>query len=143
MKRFYFTLCIAALGSAAIVSCHKETVDVQDTPKSSTAIMRVNADAVQTKTYIDEVSASEYNIKWSKGDAIACFEVAQVEEEGSTVATVFNKVSSSPLSEACTSGSFTMDFSGNEGSSPFSYIFVYPASKYTKSTNTYRVEIPY
>ena len=142
MKRFYFPLCIAALGTAAIVSCQKETVDVQDTPKSSTAIMSVNADAVQTKTSIDEVSASEYNINWSKGDAIACYEVAQVEEEGSVVATVLGKVSSTPLSEASASASFIMDFSGNEGSAPFSYIFAYPASKYTKSNNTYRVEIP-
>ncbi len=142
MKRIFTTLSLATFGIAAFISCQKETPEVIDAPKNESAIMSVNADAVPTKTYIDEVSASEYNLYWSKDDAIACYEVSLVDVEGTPTETVQNKVTSSPLASSGSSASFTMDFSKNEGDAPFSYIFVYPASHYSKSNNTYRAEIP-
>ena len=138
MKKILFSVITFAVGIACLTSCHKEAVVNDETPVKESAIMTVNAESVATKTFVEEVSATEYNLKWSEGDAIACYEVSTVEE----VATVQGKVTSSALAADAASASFTMDFSRNSGDSNFSYIFVYPAAKYTKNGEIYRVQIP-
>ena len=138
MKKVLFTTLILSAGVMSMVSCQKEAFVVEEAPAKGSAIMTVNAEAVASKTFIEEVSATEYNLKWSEGDAIACYEVSTVE----SVATVQGKVTSTALAADATSASFTMDFSGNSGTANYSYIFVYPASKYTKSNDIYRAQIP-
>ncbi len=141
MKRFFTLLCIAVLGIAAFPSCQKDALGVDDKPVVKSAIMRVNADAVQSKTFITEVDASNYTLSWSEGDAIACFEVSMVEKESVLTPTIQGKVTSTALASSGASASFEMDFSGNSGEANFSYIFVYPASKYSKNGDTYRALI--
>lgn len=136
MKK-YLVITLAA-GIACIASCQKEAIINDETPVKESAVMTVNAGSVPTKTFVEEVSATEYNLKWSAGDAIACYEVSTVE----SVAAVQGKVTSSALAADAASASFTMDFSGNAGDPNYSYIFVYPASKYTKSGEIYRAQIP-
>ena len=129
MRNISIPICLAVLGIATFSSCYKEAL-VENKPTTDSAIMRVNADAVQTKTSISEIDASNYEINWSVGDAIACYEVSTVE----STPTIQGKVTSTALASAGSSASFEMDFSGNAGDLNFSYVFVYPASKYTKST---------
>ena len=138
MKKIFFTVVTLAASFACITSCQKEAIVTDETPVKEPAIMTVNAESVATKTFVEEVSATEYNLKWSEGDAIACYEVSTVE----SVATVQGKVTSTALDADAASASFTIDFSGNSGAPNFSYIFVYPAAKYTKSGDIYRAQIP-
>jgi len=138
MKKILYTVSAVVLGIALSTSCQKEVVVSEETPVKEPAIMTVKAESVATKTFVEEVSATEYNLKWSEGDAIACYEVSTVE----SVATVQGKVTSTALAADASSASFTMDFSGNAGEPKFSYIFVYPAAKYTKSGEIYRTQIP-
>ena len=136
MKKFLLLSLAASI--ACITSCQKEAIVTDETPVKEPTIMTVNAESVATKTFVEEVSATEYNLKWSEGDAIACYEVSTVE----SVATVQGKVTSTALDADAASASFTMDFSDNSGDPNFSYIFVYPAAKYTKSGEIYRAQIP-
>lgn len=137
MKKVLFTVSAIALGFAISTSCQKEVALNEEPTAKQPVIMTVNAESVATKTFVEEVSATEYNLKWSAGDAIACYEVSVVEE----TPTVQGKVTSSALAADAASASFTMDFSGNAGDPNYSYIFVYPASKYTKSGEIYRAQI--
>lgn len=100
--------------------------------------MTVSAGSSTTKTAITEVTSTNYTLNWTAGDAIACYEVSVVE----SVPTVQGKVTSSALTADAETASFTFDLSGNNGGPDYSYIFVYPAAKYTKSSNTYRAQIP-
>ena len=99
--------------------------------------MTVNADVINTKTFIEE-SGSDYTTSWSLGDQIAAFEVGNgvIADE---------KTVSSALTADSADASFTMDFSGNTTLSPdYSYIFVYPAVRYSVNDGKtkYRVLIP-
>lgn len=138
MKKIIFSVSAIVLGFAFSTSCQKEIAQTEEPTAKEPIIMTVNAESVATKTFVEEVSATEYNLKWSAGDAIACYEVSVVEE----TPTIQSKVTSSALEADAASASFTLDFSGNAGDPNFSYIFVYPASKYTKSGETYRAQIP-
>ena len=138
MKRILFSVITLVTGFACVTSCQKEAIETNEAPAKEPSIMTVNAESVATKTFVEEVSATEYNLKWSEGDAIACYEVSTVE----SVATVQGKVTSTALAADAASASFTMDFSGNDGDPNFSYIFVYPAAKYTKNGEVYRAQIP-
>ena len=100
--------------------------------------MTVSAGSSTTKTAITEDSPTNYKLKWTAGDAIACYEVSVVE----STPTVQGKVISSALDADAETASFTFDLSGNNGGPDYSYIFVYPAAKYTKSSDTYRAQIP-
>ena len=64
-----------------------------------------------------------------------------VEVESVLTPTIQGKVTSTALESSCASASFEMDFSGNDGEANFSYIFVYPASKYSKNGSIYRALI--
>ena len=134
MKRIINTLFVSAIALATFSSCQKEVDVSKDASGKRPGIMTVNAGSFVTKTYLEEVSSTEYNIKWSEGDAIACYEVSMVEVESVLTPTIQNKVNSTALSSAAATASFEMDFSGNSGVGDFSYIFVYPASKYSKNT---------
>lgn len=139
MKKILNSLFISAFALTALYSCQKEIALTDEQPVSKEpAIMTVQAQSIVTKTFVEKVSDSEYNLKWSAGDAIACYEVGVVEE----AATVQGKVTSSALAADAATASFTMDFSGNPGAPNYSYIFVYPAAKYTKSGEIYRAQIP-
>ncbi len=114
---------------------------LQEKPSAKTAIMTVNAGSTTTKTAINEVDSKNYTLTWTAGDAIACYEVSVVE----STPTVQNKVTSSALAADAETASFTFDLSGNNGDPNYSYIFVYPAAKYTKNTGDnpiYRAQIP-
>ncbi len=137
MKKVLFTLSAIAIGFAFSTSCQKEVALIEQPTVKEQTIMTVNADAVATKTFIEALSGTEYNLKWSKGDAIACYEVGVVEE----AATIQGKVTSSALADNTSSAYFNIDLSGNTADPKYSYIFVYPADKYSKSGENYRAQI--
>ena len=90
--------------------------------------------AGQTKTVIDPVSSTEYNVLWQSGDALAVYEVS-----GEGVSAL--KTVSDPLDAGGASASFNLSFSGSP-SGPFTYTFVYPASALSKSGDDFLLTIP-
>ena len=114
---------------------------LQEKPSAKTAIMTVNAGSTTTKTAINEVDSKNYTLTWTAGDAIACYEVGVVE----SVPTIQGKTTSTALESDTAEATFTIDLSGNTAEPNYSYIFVYPAAKYTKNTGDnpiYRAQIP-
>ena len=140
MKKIFSPLLVTAAVLMTFSSCQKESDMLQDKPSAKGAIMTVNAGSSTTKTAITEVSSTNYKLKWTAGDAIACYEVSVVE----STPTVQGKVTSSALDADAETASFTFDLSGNNGGPDYSYIFVYPAEKYTlnQAGTIYRAQIP-
>ena len=140
MKRNLLISLVAIAAVSTLFSCQKEQSFEEKTEPShvkESAIMTVNADVINTKTFIEE-SGSDYTTSWSLGDQIAAFEVGNgvIADE---------KTVSSALTADSADASFTMDFSGNTTLSPdYSYIFVYPAVRYSVNDGKtkYRVLIP-
>ena len=135
MKKNLVITFAAVAAMATLFSCQKEQNEPSKVKES--AIMTVNADVINTKTFIEE-SGSDYTTSWSLGDQIAAFEVGNgvIADE---------KTVSSALTADSADASFTMDFSGNTTLSPdYSYIFVYPAVRYSVNDGKtkYRVLIP-
>lgn len=147
MKRQIVTSFAVVLALVAFQSCQKESVVGKIDPEAQKAgIMRVKAGEPETKTYIFENGTiggkTAYDLKWSAGDAIGCYEVSTV---SGTPTIQTTRVTSSPLADDASSATFTMNFSGNSGEANFSYIFVYPAASYTvknEANGTYRGIIP-
>lgn len=141
MKQIISILSISAIALMALSSCQKENEMLQEKPSAKTAIMTVNAGSTTTKTAINEVDSKNYTLTWTAGDAIACYEVGVVE----SVPTIQGKTTSTALDADAANASFTINLSGNAADPNYSYIFVYPAAKYTKNTGAnpiYRGQIP-
>ena len=141
MKQIISILSISAIALMALSSCQKENEMLQEKPSAKTAIMTVNAGSTTTKTAINEVDSKNYTLTWTAGDAIACYEVG-VDE---SVPTIQGKTTSTALESDTAEATFTIDLSGNTAEPNYSYIFVYPAAKYTKNTGDnpiYRAQIP-
>lgn len=138
MKQIISILSISAIALMALSSCQKENEMLQEKPSAKTAIMTVNAGSTTTKTAINEVDSKNYTLTWTAGDAIACYEVGVVK----SVPTIQDKTTSTALDADAANATFTINLSGNTADPNYSYIFVYPAAKYTKSTTTYRGQIP-
>ena len=141
MKQIISILSISAIALMALSSCQKENEMLQEKPSAKTAIMTVNAGSTTTKTAINEVDSKNYTLTWTAGDAIACYEVGVVE----SVPTIQGKTTSTALESDTANATFTINLSGNAADPNYSYIFVYPAAKYTKNTGAnpiYRGQIP-
>ncbi len=141
MKQIISILSISAIALMALSSCQKENEMLQEKPSAKTAIMTVNAGSTTTKTAINEVDSKNYTLTWTAGDAIACYEVGVVE----SVPTIQGKTTSTALDADAANATFTINLSGNAADPNYSYIFVYPADKYTKNTGNniiYRGQIP-
>lgn len=141
MKQIISILSISAIALMALSSCQKENEMLQEKPSAKTAIMTVNAGSTTTKTAINEVDSKNYTLTWTAGDAIACYEVGVVE----SVPTIQGKTTSTALDADAANATFTINLSGNTAEPNYSYIFVYPAAKYTKNTGDnpiYRAQIP-
>lgn len=141
MKQIISILSISAIALMVLSSCQKENEMLQEKPSAKTAIMTVNAGSTTTKTAINEVDSKNYTLTWTAGDAIACYEVGVVE----SVPTIQGKTTSTALDADAANATFTINLSGNAADPNYSYIFVYPAAKYTKNTGDnpiYRGQIP-
>lgn len=133
MKKNYVIIFALVAAFATLFSCQKEIAS-EESNETGTAIMTVNVDEIITKTFLEE-SGSDYTVSWSSGDKIAAYEV------GNGVVAA-SKTSSTELAAATTDASFTMDFSGNTSlSANYSYLFVYPASALSQSSEIYRSRI--
>ena len=127
----------AASLALALVSCSKEqdspVAPTQNQPSASVFKMTVNAGSTGTKTVVNEISDTEYNIQWLPGDKISVYEVGN--------GVIQEKASSSVLEAAGNTASFEFDFTGAP-EAPYHYTFVYPDEALGHTPGGYTVTLP-
>ena len=128
-------LWLGVSGMLALAACSREYEDPtrESIPNQPTFRMEVKTGGPATKTVIDEVSGTQYNVLWQAGDALGVFEVGN--------GAVQNKVESDPLTAPGTTASFGLTLSGAV-EAPYDYTFVYPASALSKKNDKYLVTLP-
>ena len=134
MKRLHL-LWLGVSGMLALAASSREYEDPirESLPDQPSFRMEVRTGGPATKTVIDEVSGTQYNVLWQAGDALGVFEVGN--------GAVQNKVESDPLTAPGTTASFGLTLSGAV-EAPYDYTFVYPAEALTKNGSNYLVTIP-